>query len=169
MRLSIIVAVAESGVIGRGNDLPWYLPADLKRFKQLTMGHHLLMGRKTFEAIGRALPGRTTVVISRGQPTLPDGVELAGSLDEAVKLAAQADDDEAFVAGGAQIYHLTLPRADRLYLTRIHAAIEGDTRFPDLPESDWTLVSQEDHTPDEKNEYRYSFLVYDRTAAASGD
>ena len=166
MRLSIIVAVAEFGVIGRDNDLPWYLPADLKRFKQLTMGHHLLMGRKTFEAIGRALPGRTTVVISRGRPALPDGVELAGSLDDAIALAAQADDDEVFVAGGAQIYHLAHPRADRLYLTRIHAPIAGDTRFPDLPETDWTLVSQEDHTPDEKNEYRYSFLVYDRAETA---
>jgi dihydrofolate reductase len=165
MRLSIIVAVAENGVIGRDNNLPWYLPADLGRFKQLTMGHHLLMGRKTFEAIGRALPGRTTVVISRGRPTLPEGVELAGSLEEALSLAAAAGEDETFVAGGAQIYHLALPRADRLYLTRVHATIEGDTRFPALTETEWTLVSQEDHTPDEKNKYRYSFLVYDRTEA----
>jgi dihydrofolate reductase len=126
------------------------------------MGHHLLMGRKTFEAIGRALPGRTTVVISRGQPTLPEGVRLAASLDEAVALASQTDDDEAFVAGGAQIYHLALPRADRLYLTRIHAAIEGDTRLPKLVESEWQRVSKDDHEPDEKNEYRYSFLIYDR-------
>ena len=162
MKLSIIVAVAEYGIIGRDNDLPWYLPADLKRFKRLTMGHHLLMGRKTFEAIGRALPGRTTVVISRGQPALPEGVKLAASLDEAITLAAQANDDEAFVAGGAQIYNLALPRADRLYLTRIHAAIEGDTRFPEVVESDWELVSKEDHEPDEKNKYRYSFLVQDR-------
>jgi dihydrofolate reductase len=162
MKLSIIVAVAEDGVIGRDNDLPWYLPADLKRFKQLTMGHHLLMGRKTFEAIGRALPGRTTVVISRGRPSLPEEVQLAGSLEEALTLAAQADDDEAFVAGGAQIYHLALPRADRLYLTQIHAAFEGDTRFPELVESEWQLVSREDHEPDGKNEYSYSFLVYDR-------
>ena len=162
MRLSIIVATAENGVIGRDNNLPWYLPADLKRFKQLTMGHHLLMGRKTFEAIGRALPGRTTVVISRGRPTLPEGVRLVASLDEAVALATQTDDDEAFVAGGAQVYHLALPRADRLYLTRIHAAIEGDTRLPELVESEWQLVSQDDFEPDEKNEYRYSFLIYDR-------
>jgi dihydrofolate reductase len=163
MKLSIIVAVAEYGIIGRDNDLPWYLPADLKRFKQLTMGHHLLMGRKTFEAIGRALPGRTTVVITRGQPTLPEGVERAGSLEEALALATAAGDDEAFVAGGAQIYSLALPKADRLYLTRIHAPIAGDTRFPDLAESDWELVSEEDHGPDEKNDYRYTFLVYDRT------
>jgi len=148
MRLSIIVATAENGVIGRDNDLPWYLPADLKRFKQLTMGHHLLMGRKTFEAIGRALPGRTTVVISRGRPTLPEGVRLAASLDEALSLAAAAGEDEAFVAGGAQVYDLAGPRADRLYLTRIHAAIEGDTRLPELVESDWELVSKEDHGPD---------------------
>ena len=162
MKLSIIVAVAEDGVIGRDNDLAWYLPADLKRFKQLTMGHHLLMGRKTFEAIGRALPGRTTVVISRRRPSLPEGVELAGSLEEAFTLAAATGEDEAFVAGGAQIYHLALPRADRLYLTQVHAAIEGDTRFPELVESEWELVSRVDHEPDGKNEYSYSFLVYDR-------
>ncbi|MEE9561721.1 MAG: dihydrofolate reductase [Thermoanaerobaculia bacterium] len=162
MRLSIIVAVAENGVIGRDNDLPWYLPADLERFKQLTMGHHLLMGRKTFEAIGRALPGRTTVVISRGRPTLPEGVERAGSLEEALTLAAASGEDEAFVAGGAQIYHLALPRADRLYLTRIHAAIDGDTHFPELVESEWQLVSREDHEPEGKNDFAHSFLVYDR-------
>ena len=162
MKLSIIVAVAESGVIGRDNDLPWYLPADLKRFKQLTMGHHLLMGRKTFEAIGRALPGRTTVVITRGDPTLPEGVQRAGSLEEALAKAAAAGEDEAFVAGGAQIYTLALPRADRLYLTKIHAAIEGDTRLPELTESEWHLLSQEDHEPEGKNEYTYSFLTYER-------
>ena len=162
MRLSIIVAVAENGVIGRDNDLPWYLPADLERFKQLTMGHHLLMGRKTFEAIGRALPGRTTVVITRRRPTLPEGVERAGSLEEALALAAASGEDEAFVAGGAQVYHLALPQADRLYLTRIHAAIEGDTRFPELIESEWEQVSRVDHGPDGKNVYSYSFLVYDR-------
>jgi dihydrofolate reductase len=162
MKLSIIVAVAESGVIGRDNDLPWYLPADLKRFKQLTMGHHLLMGRKTFEAIGRALPGRTTVVITRGDPTLPEGVQRAGSLEEALAKAAAAGEDEAFVAGGAQIYTLALPRADRLYLTKIHAAIEGDTRLPELTESEWHLLSQEDHEPEGKNEYSYSFLTYER-------
>ena len=114
MKLSIIVAVAEYGIIGRDNDLPWYLPADLKRFKQLTMGHHLLMGRKTFEAIGRALPGRTTVVITRGEPTLPEGVERAGAREEALALGTAAGDDEAFVAGGAEIY-----RQDR---TRIRPA-----------------------------------------------
>ena len=162
MKLSIIVAVAESGVIGRDNDLPWYLPADLKRFKQLTMGHHLLMGRKTFEAIGRALPGRTTVVITRGDATLPEGVQRAGSLEEALAKAAAAGEDEAFVAGGAQIYTLALPRADRLYLTKIHAAIEGDTRLPELTESEWHLLSQEDHEPEGKNEYSYSFLTYER-------
>ena len=162
MRLSIIVAVAENGVIGRDNDLPWYLPADLQRFKKLTMGHHLLMGRKTFEAIGRALPGRKTVVISRGRPNLPEGVQLAGSLEEALALAAASGEDEAFVAGGAQIYHLALPRADRLYLTRIQAAIEGDTRFPELVAAEWRLVSQEDHEPDGKNNFAHSFLVYDR-------
>ncbi len=162
MRLSIIAAVAENGVIGRDNDLPWRLPDDIKRFKELTMGHHLIMGRKTFETIGRALPGRTTVVISRGRPELPEGIRLAGSLEEAVDIAREAGDDEAFVAGGGQIYRLTLPLADRLYLTRLHTQFDGDTQFPALDQTQWRLLESEDREPDERNAYPYSFLVYDR-------
>jgi dihydrofolate reductase len=130
MRLSIIAAVADNGVIGRDNALPWRLSADLRRFKVLTLGHHLLMGRKTFESIGSVLPGRTTVVISRGRPALPPGVLLAHSIDEAVAMARASGDFEAFVAGGAEIYELALPVADRLYLTRVHTITDGDIRFP---------------------------------------
>ncbi len=162
MRLSLIVAMADNRVIGRDNELPWRLPADLARFKTLTMGHHLLMGRKTFESVGRALPGRTMVVISRGRPRLPDGVLLASSLEEAVGMAEAAGDDEAFVAGGGEIYRLALPRADRIYLTRVHREFAGDTEFPDFTASEWRLLSQEDFPADERNAFGYSFLVLER-------
>lgn len=162
MRLSLIVAMADNRVIGRDNELPWRLPADLARFKKLTMGHHLLMGRKTFETVGRALPGRTTVVISRGQPRLPDGVLLAHSLEEAIDLARAAGDDEAFVAGGGEIYRLALPLADRIYLTRVQGGFGGDTDFPHYEASEWRLLWREDREADERNEFRYSFLVLER-------
>ncbi|MFQ5930282.1 MAG: dihydrofolate reductase, partial [Acidobacteriota bacterium] len=139
MRLSIIAAVSANQVIGHNNRLPWRLPADLKRFKSLTMGHHLLVGRKTFESIGRPLPGRTTVVITHRNDYAPKGVLVAHSLNEAVKMAS--GDDEVFIAGGAQIYRQTLARADRLYLTLIHEDFEGDAYFPQFDESDWLLSS----------------------------
>jgi len=162
MRLSIIVAVADNGVIGRNNGLPWRLSADLQRFKTLTMGHHLLLGRKTFDSIGAVLPGRTMVVISRGRPRLPAGVLLASSLEEAAELARANGDDEAFIAGGAEIYALALPAADRLYLTRVHTDCEGDTRFPAWQESEWQEFSREDHPADDRNAHPYTFLVYER-------
>ncbi len=162
MRLSVIAAVAENGVIGRDNDLPWRLPADLKRFKRTTVGHHLLMGRRTFESIGRPLPGRTTVVISRGRPELPDGVRLAASLEEAIEIAAAADDDEAFVAGGAEIFREALGRADRLYLTRVEAEVEGDRFFPELDEGAWRLISSDRRDADERNAYPLDFRILER-------
>ncbi len=162
MRLSIIAAVADNGVIGRGNDLPWHLPADLKRFKRTTLGHHLLMGRKTFESIGRALPGRTTIVISRGAPKVPEGVLVAGSLGAAVELARAAGDDEAFVAGGAEIFLAALERADRIYLTRVRGDVTGDRYFPELELEGWDLVSSERHPADERHAYPLEFECYER-------
>ena len=162
MRLSLIAAVADNGVIGRDNDLPWRLPADLRRFKRLTMGPHLLMGRKTFESIGRPLPGRTTVVISRGRPALPDEVLLASSLERAIEIAAAAGDDEAFVAGGEEIFREALERADRIYLTRVRADVPGDRFFPALDARRWRLASSEEREPDERNEHRLAFQVLDR-------
>ena len=162
MRISIIVAVAENGVIGRDNDLPWHLPADLKRFKRLTMGHHLLMGRRTFESIGRALPGRQMIVISRGRPELPSGVGLAPSLEGALAKARAAGEDEVFIAGGAQIYRLALPLAERLYLTRIHREFPGEIIFPEFDETAWRIVEREDHLEEEANPVPHSFLVLDR-------
>ncbi len=160
MKLSIIAAMSANRVIGRDNSLPWKLPEDWKRFKNLTMGHHLLMGRKTFESIGQPLPGRTTVVITRQSRYSPTGALVAHSIEQALQMAAQ--ESEVFVAGGAQIYQQMLPRADRLYLTSIDKEFEGDTAFPDFDESDWQLIFKENRGPDEKNSYHYSFLTYER-------
>ncbi len=165
MRVSLIVAVADNGVIGDRGRLPWHLSADLKRFKALTMGHHLIVGRKTFAAIGRALPGRRTIVVSRGRPELPDGVALAPSLEAALEAARAAGESEAFVAGGAQIYRQALPLGDRLYLTRVHATPEGDAFFPAWDESAWRLVERQEGMADERSPLPHTFLVYDRRDA----
>jgi len=148
MRLSIIAAMSANRVIGSNNNLPWRLPADLKHFKNLTMGHSLIMGRRTFESIGQPLPGRTTVVITHQTAYAPPGVLVAHSIDQALQMVA--GDNEVFVAGGAQIYQQMLPLADRLYLTSIHEEFEGDRDFPEFEESDWQLISEESQEPDEK-------------------
>ena len=164
MRISIIVAVAENGVIGRGGALPWRLSDDLRRFKQLTMGHTIIMGRRTWESIGRALPGRRTVVVSRNPDfrTNVDGVTATTSLDKSLSIAEVAGDDEAFIIGGAELYRESLGRANRLYLTRVCATVEGDTSFPNIEWNDWQLVESEEHDANEKNEYAYRFETYDR-------
>ena len=140
-RVSLIVAMAKNRVIGANGGLPWHLSSDLKRFKALTMGHHILMGRKTFESIGRLLPGRTSVVISRNPALRFDGAVMANSLQQA--LAASAGDSEAFVIGGEQVFREALPVADRILLTEIHRDFEGDTWFPEIDPKDWTEASRE--------------------------
>lgn len=161
MRVSIIVAAAENGVIGRDNALPWKLSADLKRFKALTMGHHLLMGRKTFESIGKPLPGRKTIVLSRGVPTVPAGVHVATDLPEALEIAMHSGETEAFVAGGAMVYREALSVADRMYLTRIREAFDGDTTFPHWDESAWRRVTVET-CPNQQGEPEAVFETWDR-------
>jgi dihydrofolate reductase len=161
MRVSIIAAMSENGVIGRGGRLPWHLADDLKRFKRLTMGHMLVMGRKTWESIGRPLPGRRMVVISRQPNYRPDGAQVVPSLDAALAIAESTGDDEAFIIGGAEIYRLALPRANRLYLTRVHANIAGDTYFPDVNWKNWQRIAVEEHGSDGNNEYPFSFETYD--------
>jgi dihydrofolate reductase len=166
MRVSIIAAVARNGTIGRDNRLPWRLPADLRRFKALTMGHHLIMGRKTFESVG-ALPGRTTIVVSRrGLAEPPAGVKVASSLAEALDLARRAGEDEAFVAGGAEIYRAALDYTDRLYLTRIHRSFAGDTTFPEIDPEEWHEIEERRFEPDERNPHSYSFVLLERRGAA---
>ena len=159
MKLSIIVAMSENRVIGRDGDLPWHLSADLKRFKRLTMGHPILMGRKTYESIGRPLPGRRSIVISRQADYRPEGVDVAGSLPTAIELCG--DVDEAFIIGGASIYEQALPLANRLHLTQVLATVEGDTFFPEIAPERLTLVESEETTIDEKSGLSYQFLVYD--------
>lgn len=163
MTLSIIAIVAANDVIGRGNQLPWHMPADLKRFKQLTMGHHLIMGRKTYQSIGKPLPGRINVVVTRNLDFTPDGVAVARSVEEAISKAEAAGDDEIFIGGGADVYAQTLHRADRMYITRVHGEPEGDTFFPEFDDvNEWKLVDAEHFEADERNEYPYSFLTYER-------
>lgn len=160
MKVSLIVAMARNRVIGRDNRLPWRLSSDLKWFKSLTMGHHVIMGRRTYDSIGRPLPGRTSIVISRTWSAAPEGVTVVRSIEEA--LEAARGEEEVFVLGGAEVFRRTLPMADTLFLTLVHADVEGDVLFPELEPDDWQLVSREDHDSDEKNEYPFSFLVYER-------
>jgi dihydrofolate reductase len=170
MRLSLVVAASENDVIGRQGELPWRLSADLRRFKRLTMGHCLIMGRKTYESIGRALPGRVSIVLSRrgagrGQRAAGSVERLlhASSLDEALALAPTTDmrQDEAFVIGGAEIYRLALPQADRVYFTRVHAQVEGDAFFGPLDPACWRRVEATRHPADEKTEFDCTFEVWD--------
>jgi dihydrofolate reductase len=163
MLRSIIVAAAENGVIGRNGQLPWRLSADLRRFKQLTMGHAVLMGRKTYESIGRPLPGRRMIVITRQPGYDAVGVEIAHSLAAACGLAANAHETEAFIIGGAEIFGEALPHADRLYFTRVHATIDGDVYFPPFDRADWSLTSKEEHPADVKNDYPFTFQTYERS------
>jgi dihydrofolate reductase len=146
MNRSLIVAMARNGVIGVDNKLPWKLSADLARFKRLTMGHHIIMGRKTFESIGRALPGRTTVVLTRSE-FVASGVIVAPSLDEAYEVAR--DDDEPFVCGGAEVYKLALPTVDRVYLTVVERDFEGDAFFAPLDPAQWVVRESERHSDGE--------------------
>jgi dihydrofolate reductase len=160
MKLSIISALSANRVIGKDNALPWHLPADLRFFKQKTMGHWLLMGRRTFESMEGLLRGRTIVVITRRRRYQPEGVLVAGSIDQALSMAPPAE--EVFIAGGAEIYAQMLKMADRMYLTLIHQEFEGDTFFPRFDKSEWVITERIDHAPDERNPYAYSFVTFDR-------
>ncbi len=159
--LSILVAVAENNVIGKDNKLIWHLPADLKLFKTLTLGHHIIMGRKTFESIGKPLPGRTSVIITRQSSYKADGCIVVNSLQEALD-SVPATDEEPFIIGGADIFEQSLPFVKTVYLTKIHHTFEGDTFFPELRDSEWMPVEKTDFLPDEKNPYNYSFLKFVR-------
>ena len=157
MKISIIAALAENGVIGNNNALIWRLPADLRYFKQKTTAHHIIMGRNTFDSLGgQPLPNRTTVIITRNKNyTAPNGCLVAHSLEEAIALCT--NDDEIFICGGSQIYALALHCATDMYLTRIAYRFEGDAFFPSFNHSEWQLVETENHSADEKNLYDYSF------------
>jgi dihydrofolate reductase len=161
MLISLIVAMAENRVIGRGNQMPWHLPADLRHFKSVTLGKPVIMGRRTYESIGRPLPSRRNVVITRNADWHAEGVECVHSLDAALALVNGTA--EVMIIGGGQLYKEALPLAERLYLTHIELSVtDADTWFPDYSSSEWQVVSDEPHEPDEKNPYHYRFETLDR-------
>jgi dihydrofolate reductase len=164
MTVSLIVAVSSNGVIGRDGDLPWRLPRDLRHFKATTMGHHLIVGRRTWHEVGRPLPGRTMVVVTRDRDFAAPGATVVHSLDEA--LTAAAADDEPFIGGGAHIYRAALEEdvVDRIYVTRVHGEVAGDTFFPPVDWQQWRLVSEEHHPADERNEFALTFEIWDRVS-----
>lgn len=164
MIVSAIVATADNNVIGKDNDIPWYLPSDLKYFKKTTLNRHIIMGRKSFESIGRPLPKRTNIVISRNPYFIASNCIKATSVEEALTIAHDNGEEEAFIIGGGQIYELSKAYWDRVYLTTVHAKVEGDIYFPQLLEENWRLVSEEAHQADEKNEYDFTFKVLERVS-----
>ncbi|RPH43199.1 MAG: dihydrofolate reductase [Burkholderiales bacterium] len=164
-RLTLVVARARDGVIGRDNALPWHLPEDLQHFKATTMGHPILMGRRTFESIGRPLPGRRTVVLTRDAGWARDGCERAGSLDEAIALCAGAP--EAFVVGGAQVYREAMARADRLIVTDIDLDVDGDARFPSIDPAAWTCTSRSPAVS--RTGLHYAIGVWERQPGTPGN
>lgn len=169
MKVALIVAAAANNVIGRDNQLPWHLPQDLKYFKATTLGKPIIMGRKTYESIGRPLPGRPNIVITRNRAWSAAGVNAVASLDEALALATKLVESqelqEVMVIGGAEIYKTALPRADRIYLTRIDLSVEGDAWFPAIDEKEWFLVSSQ---AGEEGGLPHRFLVYERAAQEAG-
>ena len=162
--VSLIVAMARNGVIGKDNRLPWHLPGDLKRFKRLTMGHHIIMGRKTYESIGKLLPGRTSVIVTRRQDYLVPGAITAHSLEDAIERCA--NDDEIFVIGGAEIYRAALPLADRLLITQIDRESAGDTSFPPVDWSRWREVERQPYPEADAQSLPAQFIVYARIESA---
>lgn len=160
MSISLIVAMAKNRTIGLNNTLPWRCPEDLKHFKALTMGHHIIMGRKTFDSIGRPLPGRTTVVITRNIHLKIEGCTVVHSLAEA--LAACSNDSEIFIVGGADIYAQSLPQADTLYLTEIQQGVEGDAFFPTIDLTNWSETSREIRSQETPQPLKYHFVTYQR-------
>ncbi len=159
--LSLIAAVSQNHVIGRNGDLPWHLPLDLKWFKEKTMSHHLIIGRKTFESFGsKPLKGREIIVVSRSGGRSRDGVRWAGSLDEALSMTT--GDDEPFIGGGESLFREGIGRVDRMYLTHVRAEVIGDTFFPAYVDEEWRATSREPHEPDERHRYAFTFVIYER-------
>lgn len=161
MKLAIIVATDEQGLIGKDNDLPWKLSADLQYFRRVTMGKPIIMGRNTHDSIGRALPGRKNIIVTKNKAYQAEGCMVVHSVDDALLACEQVE--EVMVMGGASLYEQFLPRADKLYLTQVHASLtEGDTWFPKWHKNEWSEISREDYLADDKNDYAYSFIVYEK-------
>ncbi len=166
MKIVLIAAFAQNSVVGINNTLPWHLPEDLKYFKRTTSGKAIIMGRKTYDSIGRPLPNRTNIVITRNSEFKAEGVQVVSSLQAAIDLAGEVNFingvDEVMIIGGASIYEEALPQAERLYLTHVHADVEGDAYFPEVDFSQWQETSRDDHGASDNNPYDYSFVVYDK-------
>ena len=157
--ITVIAAIGKNGELGKNNDLVWHLPNDLKRFKEVTAGHHVIMGRKTFESLGKPLPNRTNIIISRNPDYKADGCIMSSSLEEAITLA-KAGDPNPYILGGAQIYEQAIKIADVLDLTLVDAELDADVFFPEVDTSIWKEVARYDHFIDEKHQYNYSFVTY---------
>lgn len=157
--ISLLVAMDQNRTIGKDNDLPWYLPADLKYFKKVTMGHPIVMGRKTYESIGKPLPGRENIIITRDHAYVVAGAKVVHTIQDAIDLAGN---EEVFVIGGAEIFKQILADSDRLYITEIEHEFDGDTYFPEINKNEWMVVSKEKGIKDEKNPYDYNFVVYEK-------
>jgi dihydrofolate reductase len=162
MIISCIVATAKNNVIGKDNDIPWYLPADLQYFKKTTLGHHIIMGRNSFKSIGRALPKRTNIVVTSDPFFIASDCLVAHSIEEALSIAYENGEKEAFIIGGGKIYDQTVELWDKLYLTEVDLEVEGEVFFPKLDFKEWNLESENPQMPDAKNEYNYTFKVYTR-------
>ena len=160
MKISLIVAAATNNVIGRDGGLPWHLFDDLKRFKRLTTGKPIIMGRRTYESIGKPLPDRRNIVISSRDGLEIEGCEVVATPEDALKLAAGAE--EVMVIGGGRVYEQMLPMADRIYMTRVHASVDGDTYIPDMSEDEWQVVDEENFPADDSRQYGFSFMTLDR-------
>ncbi|GAB2765921.1 dihydrofolate reductase [Salinimicrobium soli] len=159
-KVTMIAAAGENNELGKDQDLVWHLPDDFKRFKQLTTGHHIIMGRKTFETFPKPLPNRTHIVITRQKDYKKDGAVVAHSLKEALELAG--DDPQPFIIGGGEIYKMALPSADKIELTRVHGTFEADAYFPEFNEKNWKLLESEYHPQDQKHAYSFTYLTYER-------
>ena len=164
MILSFIVAVSENNAIGRHNTLPWYLPEDLKFFKRTTMGKPVIMGRKTFESLGRALPGRLNIVLSGNKDlVLPEGVLLYNDINAAIERLKSEPSEECFIIGGGKVFETTMPMVDRMYITRVHCNVpDADAFFPNIDHTHWKLTWEEKHNADEQHQYAYDFQQYER-------
>lgn len=167
MIISFIVATSENNVIGKDNKLPWCLPTDMRYFKNVTWGMPVIMGRKSFESLGKALKGRTNIVVTRNKGWKVQDAQVVQTIDQAITLAAQTDAKEIFIIGGAEIFRSAWPSADRIYLTLVHGNFDGDAFFPEMKSAEWTLISNRDCEADEKNPYALSFQVWERSPIPS--
>jgi len=162
MIISAIVAMSQNRVIGKDNKIPWHLPADLKYFKRTTLHHHIILGRKCYESIGRPLPKRTNIIVTRNKKYEAEGCVVVGSIEEALAFSRSREQTEVFIAGGGQIYEQTMDLWDKLYLTEVALEAEGDIFFPQLVDSQWTMVSEKKCVADKSNQHNYIFKIYER-------